>query len=244
MILALFNSYLNFHSLYSSKNVSSTSFYYELAKIGCDEGVNSKNIEYFSDDLDSKINSIFDLFNTNKEEFYSSLLNIFTYYSSYSKIRSVVIFANGLEEKTKILSALDSFNNINSSEKEEYHAIKESEKIYYIDIVSDFTSSLSIIINTISIVLIIFASISLIVSSVMTSIITYVSVVERTKEIGILRALGSRKKDVGRLFKAECFIIGLLSGIFGIVVTYLVSLPINLIVNNMFLLMVLLLLRL
>ena len=95
-----------------------------------------------------------------------------------------------------------------------------------------FTSSLSVLIQIISIVLIVFAAISLVVSSVMTGIITYVSVVERTKEIGILRACGARKKDVGRLFEAECTIIGFGAGIIGIAFTYIVCIPINLILGD------------
>ena len=87
-------------------------------------------------------------------------------------------------------------------------------------------------ITVISIVLIIFASISLAVSCVMTGIITYTSVLERTKEIGILRAVGARKKDVGRLFEAESTIIGGVSGIIGCAVSYLITIPINQILNH------------
>ena len=232
--IAIYSTYMNFYSLFNDSATTANKYYSEMAKIGADIGVNSTSIEYYSEDITSKVEKIFDLYNTDKDKFYEEIINLFAYLTSYSKIRSVVIFPSGLNEKSKILESLDEYNNLNSSLDSSKHAIKESEKVYYIDIVSDLTSSLSILINTISAILIIFASISLIVSSVMTAIITYVSVVERTKEIGILRALGSRKKDVGRLFKAECFIIGLLSGIFGIVVTYIVCIPINLVLNNMF----------
>ena len=90
------------------------------------------------------------------------------------------------------------------------------------------------IVQVISAVLIAFASISLVVSAVMISIIIYSSVVERTKEIGVLRSIGARKMDVGRLFKAEAIIIGLLAGLFGIVCTYLFSLVISALLNNAF----------
>ncbi len=233
--LKIFTMYTSSYSLFSGEiNKSSYTYYSNMSKVGCDLGVNSKSIEKYYDNFESKIDEIFNLFNSNEEEFYLELSNLFAYLCSYSKVRSVVIFPAGLNEKTKILNALDSYNDVSSSLEDSKHALNDSEKVYYIDIVSDLTSSLSILINTISAILIIFASISLVVSSVMTSIITYVSVVERTKEIGILRALGSRKKDVGRLFKAECFIIGLLSGLIGILVTYLFSLPINLILNSVF----------
>ena len=108
------------------------------------------------------------------------------------------------------------------------------ECIYYTDIVGDLTEGLGQMINVISIVLIIFASISLLVSCVMTGIITYVSVVERTKEIGILRAIGARKKDVGRLFEAESCIIGGLAGVFGCLLAYIITLPINQILNALY----------
>ena len=86
-------------------------------------------------------------------------------------------------------------------------------------------------IDGVSYVLIAFSSISLIVSTIMIAIITYVSVIERTKEIGVLRSIGARKKDVSRVFNAETFIIGLASGVFGILVASLLTIPINVIVN-------------
>jgi putative ABC transport system permease protein len=92
-------------------------------------------------------------------------------------------------------------------------------------------SSISTIINIISYVLIGFVSISLVVSSIMIGIITYISVLERTKEIGILRAMGASKKDISRVFKAETGIVGLLSGLVGIGVTVLLTIPINVIVH-------------
>ena len=232
--MLIYSNFINFYSLFNNNLTTVNKYYSEMSKVGADIGVNSTSIEYYSNNINSKIEEIFNLYSTNKDKFYEEIVNLFAYLTSYSKIRSVVIFPSGLNEKSKILESLDEYNNLTSSLDSSKHAINESEKVYYIDIVSDLTSSLSILINTISAILIIFASISLIVSSVMTAIITYVSVVERTKEIGILRALGSRKKDVGRLFKAECFIIGLLSGVFGIIVTYIASIPINLILNNIF----------
>ena len=87
--------------------------------------------------------------------------------------------------------------------------------------------SVSQIINTISYVLIAFVAISLIVSSIMIGIITYISVLERTKEIGILRAIGASKKDISRVFNAETFIVGLISGLLGIGITVLLTIPIN-----------------
>jgi putative ABC transport system permease protein len=88
-------------------------------------------------------------------------------------------------------------------------------------------------INTITLILAAFAAISLVVSSIMIGIITYVSVVERTKEIGIMRAIGARKKDVSRIFNAEALLIGFAAGLFGIVITYLLCIPATLLVSNL-----------
>ena len=87
--------------------------------------------------------------------------------------------------------------------------------------------------DAITIVLIAFSSISLVVSSIMIGIITYISVLERTKEIGILRALGARKKDIRRVFNAETFIIGMFSGLLGIVIAYILTIPTNIIIENL-----------
>ena len=94
-------------------------------------------------------------------------------------------------------------------------------------------SSVTTIINAISTVLIAFVSISLVVSSIMIGIITYISVLERTKEIGILRAIGASKKDISRVFNAEAFVIGLASGLLGIGVTALLCIPANIIIKHL-----------
>ena len=89
------------------------------------------------------------------------------------------------------------------------------------------------IMDAITVVLIAFSSISLVVSSIMIGIITYISVLERTKEIGILRAIGARKKDITRVFNAETFIIGIFSGVLGIAIAYLLTIPTNIIIENL-----------
>lgn len=94
-------------------------------------------------------------------------------------------------------------------------------------------SSVTDIVDIVSYVLIGFVSISLVVSSIMIGIITYISVLERTKEIGILRAIGASKKDISRVFNAETLIVGLIAGLFGIGITLLINIPINLIIDNL-----------
>lgn len=109
----------------------------------------------------------------------------------------------------------------------------ESNHISYVDYVEILTSSMTTIINIITYVLIAFVAVSLVVSSIMIGIITYISVLERTKEIGILRALGASKSNISQLFNAETFIIGLISGGLGIIVSQLLIIPLNIIIQNM-----------
>lgn len=108
----------------------------------------------------------------------------------------------------------------------------EEEKVRYSDSTAMLFSALNSIVDAVKIVLVAFTSISLVVSSIMIGIITYVSVVERTKEIGVLRSLGARKKDISRIFNAETFLIGLFAGLLGVGITYLTTIPINLIVGK------------
>lgn len=109
----------------------------------------------------------------------------------------------------------------------------EASKVHYSDSTETLFSAMNSIVDAVKIVLICFTSISLVVSSIMIGIITYVSVVERTKEIGILRAVGARKRDISRIFNAETFLIGLFAGLIGVVVTYLLTIPINLIISGL-----------
>ena len=134
---------------------------------------------------------------------------------------SISIYPKDFESKEKIAQAIEKYN-----QKQKDNG-KEENVINYTDVIGIMMKSVSQIIDTISYVLIAFVAISLIVSSIMIGIITYISVLERTKEIGILRAIGASKKDISRVFKAETFIIGLISGILGIGITILLTIPIN-----------------
>lgn len=111
-------------------------------------------------------------------------------------------------------------------------SVDEDSQITYTDYVAAMMSSISTIINVISYVLIAFVSISLVVSSIMIGIITYISVLERTKEIGILRSIGASKRDISRVFNAETLIVGFVAGMIGILVTLLLNIPINLIIEH------------
>lgn len=137
--------------------------------------------------------------------------------------RNISIIPSDFEAKKEIRTHLDAYN----IDK------KDADKITYSDMSEMITGVMETVVNTISYVLIGFSSISLVVSSLMIGIITYVSVIERTKEIGVLRSLGARKKDISRVFNAETFLIGFVSGTLGIVVTYLLTFPINAIIYNL-----------
>ena len=134
---------------------------------------------------------------------------------------AIFIYPTSFDNKELILKYLDEYN-------EQFE--NQEDKIYYDDLAATISNMTSGIMNGITIVLIAFAAISLVVSLIMIGIITYTSVLERTKEIGILKALGARKKDIARVFDAETFIIGLFSGVLGVVIAFLLTFPINAII--------------
>lgn len=138
------------------------------------------------------------------------------------KPSTINIYAKGFEDKEAIAELIDDYNQTNS----------EENQISYTDFIAVMMNGVSNIINIISYVLMAFVSISLVVSSIMIGIITYISVLERTKEIGILRSIGASKKDISRVFNAETLIIGASAGLLGIIVTILLNIPINIIIKN------------
>ena len=134
----------------------------------------------------------------------------------------IKIYPKDFESKEMIGNCIDTYNKSKD----------ENKQITYTDYIGLMLSSVTTIINAISYILIAFVSISLIVSSIMIGIITYISVLERTKEIGILRAMGASKRDIANVFNAETLIVGLAAGILGIVVTLLLLMPINVIISH------------
>lgn len=131
---------------------------------------------------------------------------------------SISIYPSDFENKDKVIDFIKHYNSqVNDPKKQ----------ISFTDLIATITKNITDVVDTVSSVLIAFVAISLIVSSIMIAIITYISVLERTKEIGILRALGSSKGDISKIFNAETFIEGLISGFMGIILTLLISIPIN-----------------
>ncbi len=143
-----------------------------------------------------------------------------------SKPSSMKIYATDFESKEVITQFIEEYNNRMLTED------KQEDVINYTDYVGLIMSSVSDIINAISYILIAFVAISLVVSSIMIGIITYISVLERTKEIGILRAMGASKLDISNVFNAETLIVGFSAGVIGIGVTLLLNIPINIIIEN------------
>ena len=135
----------------------------------------------------------------------------------------IAIYVENFENREKIKSFIDDYNENKN----------ENEKITYTDFIGLITKSVTDIINAISYVLIAFVGVSLVVSSIMIGIITYISVLERTKEIGILRSIGASKSDIRKVFMSETFIIGLLSGLIGIIITTLLNIPITNTIRNL-----------
>jgi putative ABC transport system permease protein len=136
---------------------------------------------------------------------------------------SISIYTDSFEDKDAISDCIEDYNA----------SAAASDKITYTDYVGLLMSSVTTIVNVISYVLIAFVSVSLIVSSIMIGIITYISVLERTKEIGILRAIGASKRNISQVFNAETFIIGMGSGLIGVGVTLLLLIPGNAVIHSL-----------
>ncbi len=154
--------------------------------------------------------------NTSKEDVLASL-------GADSVPAMIYIYPKDFDAKDDIIAYLDQYNE----------GKQEEDRVLYTDMAEMISTLSGNIMDAITIVLIAFSSISLVVSSIMIGIITYISVLERTKEIGILRALGARKRDIKRVFNAETFLIGLFSGLLGIVIAYLLTFPANTIIESL-----------
>ena len=146
-------------------------------------------------------------------------------YASFDSPSSISLYPLDFESKQEVINILDTYN-------ERMQATDEEKVIAYTDYVGTLMSSVTDIVNVISYVLVAFVAISLIVSSIMIGVITYISVLERKKEIGILRAIGASKRNISQVFNAETFIIGLLAGAIGIGITCILLIPGNMIIHD------------
>ncbi len=171
---------------------------------------------------ESKLASVYDLLltPTYSEASYEENLKLLGYID-FELPSTINIYADTFEDKDEIAAIIAEYNR----------GKDESDMISYTDYVALFMSAITVVINAISYVLMAFVSISLIVSSLMIGIITYISVLERTKEIGVLRSIGASKKDISRVFNAETLIIGFSSGVIGIIISVLLCFPINAVIH-------------
>ena len=148
-------------------------------------------------------------------------------YCDKDDLSSITIYPKDFESKDQVTKIINDYNKKVSDEG------ADDKNIVYTDIVGALMKSVTKIINTISYVLIAFVSISLIVSSIMIGVITYISVLERKKEIGILRAMGASKHNVAQVFNAETMITGFLAGLFGVGISLILLIPINLLIHKL-----------
>ena len=158
---------------------------------------------------------------------YESNSNLF-FRAALGTTASIDIYPKDFESKQSVIDILDNYN-------EAMNAAGEEDKVVsYTEIVGALMSSVTTIVNMISYVLMAFVAISLVVSSIMIGIITYISVLERKKEIGVLRSIGASKGDISRVFNAETIIVGFAAGVIGIGLTALACIPANTIVYSLF----------
>ena len=148
-------------------------------------------------------------------------------YNDRSQPGSLDLYAASFEDKDAIVDFIKAYNRRMEDEGQEDRVIR------YTDYVGLLMSSITTILHAISYVLVAFVSISLVVSSIMIGIITYISVLERTREIGVLRSIGASKRDISRVFNAETLIVGFCAGVLGIVITVLLNIPISAIVQHL-----------
>lgn len=146
--------------------------------------------------------------------------------ANIEKPTGINIYPNGFESKEKVEEIITEYNKIQTDNK------LDKNVITYTDYIGVLLSSVTSAVNIITYILVAFVAVSLVVSSIMIAIITYISVLERTKEIGILRSIGASKKDISRVFRAETVIEGFFAGVFGVLVTFLLCFPINKIIYN------------
>lgn len=175
---------------------------------------------------EEELSELFASLMTKKQNTYDNNLKKLNY-ANLDKPDGISIYPKNFESNEKITTILEQYNSKMEAEG------NEDKVISYTDMVGTLMNSVTIIVNVISYVLIAFVAISLVVSSIMIGVITYISVLERKKEIGILRAIGASKRNISQVFNAETFMIGLLAGIIGIVLTVLLLIPINGIIHKL-----------
>ncbi|MBR6505652.1 ABC transporter ATP-binding protein/permease [Candidatus Saccharibacteria bacterium] len=198
-----------------------TSSFTDAFGLDTDALIGAFTLNFSEDELARVVSAMFN----EKDATYNTNLALLGY-QDLNDPMELAFYFNSFDGKTHFMDFLDHYNDL----MREYN--QDSKVIEYSDTTGVLMSSVKTIVDAVSYVLIAFVSISLIVSSIMIGIITYISVYERTKEIGILRAIGASKRNISSIFNAETFIVGLLSGLFGIGVTYILIPIINMILHH------------
>ncbi len=201
----------------SSENILSSGIAYS-DKLTQDVIQDNKNSDIVKAQKDSETNVL-----TNASVDKTTKDSLVSYLGGSTKPASILIYPNTFKNKDKVLSYLDKYNKGKSS----------SDKVIYTDLAGQVSNLTGGLMDAITYVLVAFAGISLVTSMIMIAIITYTSVLERTKEIGILKALGARKKDITRVFDAETTILGVSSGLLGVIIAWLATFPINMLLKSM-----------
>jgi putative ABC transport system permease protein len=231
---AVFNKYFQYTSVFGGDpSAGLTLIRSEARSLGIDLVPDSlRGVDLTSSDtLEKYIQELQDLYSTDVNKAYDLIIGLNAYLNAYSVVDAVVIFPIDLANRTTLLSKLDSFNDIQSDSED--HASSSAEVVRYAqendnEMVKDVAEMVSLV----STILVIYAAVTLTVACVMMALMTSNNVLERRTEIGLLRSLGSRKKDIALLFETESFAVGLLSGLIGSLLTYLFSIPINSLINS------------
>lgn len=232
----IFNKYFIYYPIVSSNYVYvGFSTFFNIAKcIGAELITDSvKGVDLSNED---ELNKLYDRLEfdlkADYNQAYIDLISLISYANAYSTIQCIVVFPKDLTTRDIVLQRLDEYNNLESTSS--YHAKNEKEFVSYAKSdVNYLVQDVAEMISLVSIILIIFAVVSSVVSSLMTSVVISNNVLERKKEIGLLRSLGARKKDVLLLFEIESLITGLFSGIVGAVATHFLCIPLNNAINAM-----------
>ena len=222
----------SYHSHDTSGNITTwrastfETFLSDAKKVGADlvdEEIMSNFQDLSAENIDQLIQDIIDKLSESGslEDIYDYFINLGCYLNSYTTLQNIAIFPKGLEERNEILNRLDEFNDAQTD---------DNKKVYYVSISSSLIDSVSNMVSLVSLVLSIFVAVLLIVACAMNVLFTYNNVLERTKDIGILRAVGTTKLDVSRMFVIEAGIVGLLSGLFSCLFTYVLAFPVNMLI--------------
>ena len=197
-----------------------TSTFASAFHVDTDALIGAFSLNFTEDELARVVSAMFN----ETEATYNTNLALLGY-QALDDPKEIAFYFTSFDGKTHFMEFLDRYNELMA----EYG--QDDKVVEYSDTTGVLMSSVKVIVDAVSYVLIAFVSISLIVSSIMIGIITYISVYERTKEIGILRAIGASKRNISSIFNAETFIVGLLSGLFGILISYLVIPIINVVLH-------------